>query len=56
MTTPYKASDANRVLRFENPLTAALLERRMNRLERVARNRQLLVAGNRNPAMVENSL
>lgn len=56
MTTPYEASDANRVLRFENPLTAALLERRMNRLERVARNRQLLVAGNRNPAMVENSL
>ena len=39
MTTPYRPQ-CQPWLRSENPLTAALLERRMNRLERVARNRR----------------
>lgn len=56
MTTPFEALNSNRVLRFPNPLTAALMERRISRLERSARNRQQLNALNSNPAMVENSL
>lgn len=56
MATPFEARAHNRVLRFENPLAAALLERRTNRLERMARNRQRLVTGEANPAMIEADL
>lgn len=56
MAAPYEASNSNRVLRFENPLAAALLERRMNRMQRMARNgRRPVATEEQNPAMIESS-
>jgi len=56
MSAPYEATNSNRVLRFANPLAAAILERRMNRLERLARNRQNLFTGEQHPATIETGL
>jgi hypothetical protein len=55
MAAPYEVSNSNRILRFGDPLAAALLERRKNRFERMTRNRQGLVAGEQNPAMIDAS-
>lgn len=51
MTAPYEASDSNRIIRFENPLAAAIVERRMKRLERIAHNER--ATADQNPATIE---
>jgi hypothetical protein len=55
MAAPYEASNSNRMLRFGDPLAAALLERRRNRLERMARNRQGPVVSAQNSGMIATS-
>ncbi len=48
----YEAFDGNRRIRFENPLAAAILERRIARMQRVARSRGLLTAAEAAPAVL----
>jgi hypothetical protein len=55
MSVHYETDNSNRVIRFADPLAAALLERRIKRLERVTGNRQGLFAGQQNSAAFETS-
>ncbi|SRR5579875_582696 len=48
----YEALDGNRRIRFDNPLEAAIRERRMARMERAARNRERLAVPDSTGAMV----
>jgi hypothetical protein len=48
----FEADRSNRRLHFENPLAAALLERRMNRLARVAGGRDSYAGANGHEAMM----
>jgi hypothetical protein len=48
----YEAGHGNRVVRFENPLAAALLERRMDRLQRMARGRSRFQGGDGHQAVL----
>jgi hypothetical protein len=45
MGAGFEADDGNRRLRFENPLTTAIMQRRIERMQRAAHNRGLLTAG-----------
>jgi hypothetical protein len=48
----FEAGHGNRVVRFENPLAAVLLERRMNRMERMAPSRERFQGGDGHPAIL----
>lgn len=48
----FEADTPNRRMRFENPLAAALLERKMNRLERAARSRERYAGAGGHEAMI----
>jgi hypothetical protein len=44
MRAGFETLDGNRRIRFDNPLTAAIMERRMERMHRAAYNRHRLIA------------
>jgi hypothetical protein len=48
----YEALEGNRRIRFDNPLAAAIMERRTARMERAARNRERLAVLESNGAML----
>jgi hypothetical protein len=52
MGAAFEARDGNRRIRFENPLTAAIMERRVERMRRAARNRELLTAADPTPVVL----
>ena len=47
MGAGFDADEGNRTLRFENPLTTAIMQRRLERMERAERNRELMTGRNR---------
>jgi hypothetical protein len=52
MEAGFEALDGNRRIRFENPLAAAILERRVARMQRAARSPQRLTATDSTPAVL----
>lgn len=52
MGAGFEALDDNRRIRFENPLAAAILERRVARMQRAVLNRQRLTVADPSPAIL----
>jgi hypothetical protein len=52
MRAGFESHGGNRQLRFDNPLTAAILERRAARMERMSRGRQALAAADQGGAVL----
>ncbi len=48
----FEGLDGNRRIRFENPLAAAIMERRLTRMQRVARSRERLAVGEATPVVL----